>query len=1448
MRNTKSHATKPLARSSPRDDNNPRARHDDLTTTEGDGDVSLDTNATSTARTADADMPMLTEAQQNFFNDAIAQTRRQTLLENANSREEERNIFQQQLEYMHEQMAQMKQEQQEQIATLLQENRDMHLQHVRTSSSVVANPTHAFETPKAQRPQDKAYQDILTANKANPIHIQDQTMNSTPTNTDAQQTTHGLMQLLSSVGNILKHSKKEDTTELPKFLGGDSQWPKWYQLLRAYLQARGWLTTFDHPIGPGTLQIPTPDFDTDINSLIYQKLQAKCFEGTASTYVRMAAEFDGHGAGAHLKKRYNNSSPQQLESYILLAKNHRHTSGTSMPLHIDQYEAILGYMPDCGKIPTNTERIDWFLPTVTEDIYASAKAMCLTQKIQGTLDWGSMVLLFNHTCFARYPHFQIAELQTGNSLKKHTQNNTNYRNDKCALHPEGNHTTAECKKLRQLQVNPSGGKGGRGRGMNKGKGTGRAKGKTMTPWVPTRDKGKSGKGKGKPSAMGSRTPKFTGTCSHCGIVGHMARDCYKRQQETTKTVKQNTVSFTDDPSTLQLTPKPDFIQFQQFPTFVKRKLEGSSTNNDSDEDTSDDVVNLDTATDKWETAITMQTDAARDPPQTTHSWGQRNNPNNDEENSDWGDTPAIPPTHNYSPERNPHRSGICQYCDTPIGSKRMNGPLTCHSCRLLLQEDEEHNKEQQQYEDRRQSNEDKRQAKYQAQLAGTTEESNSQQLREKDEDTRWGENNEDQSPLILPPEENSPPTTPRELPQNFTRITLTQIFRTKQCQRKDGLIKTRKLTITPHLNPFTCLQEVQDAPPPSRWTTHILNYHIAYLREQTRRQEKKSGNSKDKDTRSSPSIHITQIAQNSTQKNVSLSGLSRVPKLRLQPRVRHLGAVLHGATHLGVGTVPQSPSANATPSPVPDTSSMACLMNEELTPFMSANATSLMVPDTARLMKGGLAPLTSANAISLTIPDTLHKKHKKLPPVTIILRQNVTFVQPMEQTLGHVTPINPTLNDAITLNPGQRVIIDGRQWRLRERPTIIPTIPPNPEQTKTKDQQTQTSPINLYLNLSPVSPAESGQSSDGSVATYYKCYIPPDINESNAESVQREREIQRRVNKRKRDKLLPERSSHDPVQRSGLRDTWLSINIEPIPPHLTSLTVEEDKDIGNTPNNEAPWTSPTVPATPNVDGGSPRSDKAIEVDLTRPMNQEQDLNLQDCPNNNGKEMKQLVQTITLDDLNPHGLYPNPDQPLSPQDITVLYDSGASITMLPGAFKESWRNLRPSLMSLSGAYADAGIQNVCVGEFHAQMTLDTGETIRVVIPEAVSLPTEATTYLLCDTQFLLAGHKYVSDLRAPKLEFAQGGSYTMDIVTAHKIIKLLPISAHEETNHRTILLHQPTPYEPPTFYNNVTIRRPDITTPTARMCLQRGNDANAEKCDRNEGSKRFMENTRHTITL
>jgi hypothetical protein len=220
----------------------------------------------------------------------------------------------------------------------------------------------------------------------------------------------------------------------------------------------------------------------------------------------------------------------------------------------------------------------------------------------------------------------------------------------------------------------------------------------------------------------------------------------------------------------------------------------------------------------------------------------------------------------------------------PLVTTHPIGTLTCHSCRILLHEDKEHDKEQQQYEDNRQ-------AKCKVQLTGTVEDPDSQQLEttqtgEKDEDKRWGEKDEDQPPLISTiPEEASSPKTPRELPQNFTRITLTQMFKTEKCQRKDGLIQTKTQTsILPHLNPFTCLREIQDPPPTPRWTTHVLNYQIAYLRKQKRRKERrKSDDGRDKHRRNSPLIHIAQDV-NQIQRNASLSELSNVPSLRLQPQ------------------------------------------------------------------------------------------------------------------------------------------------------------------------------------------------------------------------------------------------------------------------------------------------------------------------------------------------------------------------------------------------------------------------------------------------------------------------------------------------------------------------------------------------------------------------------------
>jgi hypothetical protein len=69
------------------------------------------------------------------------------------------------------------------------------------------------------------------------------------------------------------------------------------------------------------------------------------------------------------------------------------------------------------------------------------------------------------------------------------------------------------------------------------------------------------------------------------------------------------------------------------------------------------------------------------------------------------------------------------------------------------------------------------------------------------------------------------------------------------------------------------------------------------------------------------------------------------------------------------------------------------------------------------------------------------------------------------------------------------------------------------------------------------------------------------------------------------------------------------------------------------------------------------------------MSPDGNMNLSDCHVNKEIITQQPVQTLTLDDLNPHGLYSTPDKPLPPQEITVLYDSDASITMLPGGFTD-----------------------------------------------------------------------------------------------------------------------------------------------------------------------------------
>jgi hypothetical protein len=109
----------------------------------------------------------------------------------------------------------------------------------------------------------------------------------------------------------------------------------------------------------------------------------------------------------------------------------------------------------------------------------------------------------------------------------------------------------------------------------------------------------------------------------------------------------------------------------------------------------------------------------------------------------------------------------------------MHGPLICYECRILLREDEEHEKEQHAYEDRRQ-------AKYAAQLAGGNDKTKNDHKESKQEE----QHNDGHTYEVVPS-----PSPPRELPQNFTRVTLAQVFtlglqdaKVFKTTRKDGQV------------------------------------------------------------------------------------------------------------------------------------------------------------------------------------------------------------------------------------------------------------------------------------------------------------------------------------------------------------------------------------------------------------------------------------------------------------------------------------------------------------------------------------------------------------------------------------------------------------------------------------------------------------------------------------
>ncbi len=159
-----------------------------------------------------------------------------------------------------------------------------------------------------------------------------------------------------------------------------------------------------------------------------------------------------------------------------------------------------------------------------------------------------------------------------------------------------------------------------------------------------------------------------------------------------------------------------------------------------------------------------------------------------------------------------------------------------------------------------------------------------------------------------------------------------------------------------------------------------------------------------------------------------------------------------------------------------------------------------------------------------------------------------------------------------------------------------------------------------------------------------------------------------------------------------------------------------------------------------------------------------------------------------------------------------------------------------------------------------ITLDSGETQRAVIPEAILVPSHKTnTYLLAHTPLLMAGHEYICSLEKPRLKFDDGGEYTMSVKRGHQIIKLLSIEADKETTHTRLYLHLSQPYDPPTFINNTLFNaanRPDAKTPLAfHFHLRMGCASEAvlrhtqhTPCVWDASTARVMEETQSPLTL
>ncbi len=146
------------------------------------------------------------------------------------------------------------------------------LQYLEVQRLTQESPRRTLETPgphrlheKAPRPQDIELQHKLQQQSKAEATLQ-------PTNTSAPlPNNQNLIDVFKQLALVMKDNNTSDTTEPAHFNGSDGKWDEFYSQFRTYLSAKDWLTTFEHPVGPGA-----PGFNNEVNKKLYNKLLMLC--------------------------------------------------------------------------------------------------------------------------------------------------------------------------------------------------------------------------------------------------------------------------------------------------------------------------------------------------------------------------------------------------------------------------------------------------------------------------------------------------------------------------------------------------------------------------------------------------------------------------------------------------------------------------------------------------------------------------------------------------------------------------------------------------------------------------------------------------------------------------------------------------------------------------------------------------------------------------------------------------------------------------------------------------------------------------------------------------------------------------------------------------------------------------------------------------------------------